>query len=39
MVRLIWTEVALENINEIYAYISKDSKFYAKIVVQKIREK
>lgn len=39
MVRLNWTEIALNDINEIYTFISKDSKFYAKNVIGAIREK
>ena len=39
MVRLNWTEIALNDINEIYDFIAKDSKFYAKNVVEAIRKK
>ncbi len=39
MVCLIWTDNALEDMNEIYSFISRDSNFYAKNVVQKIRER
>jgi plasmid stabilization system protein ParE len=39
MVRLNWTEIALNDINEIYDFIAKDSKFYAKNVVGAIRKK
>jgi addiction module RelE/StbE family toxin len=36
---LIWSEEALEDIEEIASFIEKDSPFYAKAVVEKIFEK
>ncbi len=36
MVKLIWTEFALEDLRAIHEYISKDSKVYADRVVDKI---
>ena len=39
MVRLIWSYKALEDIKEIFEYISRDSEFYARNVVKEIRKK
>jgi addiction module RelE/StbE family toxin len=39
MVQIIWTELALYELKHIKEYISFDSVFYAKNVVQKIRNK
>jgi toxin ParE1/3/4 len=39
MVRLIWTEKALNDLEEIKNYITRDSSYYAENVVTKIREK
>lgn len=39
MVCIIWTEKALEDINGIFEYISRDSEFYARNVVKEIRKK
>lgn len=36
MVKLIWTELALNDLKEIHEYIAKDSKLYAKRQVSKI---
>ena len=38
MVRLIWSEVAIDELKEVFDYISKDSKVYAKRQVNKIRQ-
>jgi len=38
MVRIEWNERALEDLNEIYEYITRDSKNYAKLFVKKIYE-
>lgn len=38
MVRLIWSEVAVYELKEIFDYISKDSKVYAKRQVSRIRQ-
>jgi toxin ParE1/3/4 len=35
MVEIIWTETSLFNIEEIAEYVSQDSVFYAKILVDK----
>jgi len=29
MVKVVWTDLAIEDLKSIYDYISKDSKFYA----------
>lgn len=39
MVYIRWTELASNELREIYNYISKDSKLYAKLQVLKIRNK
>ena len=36
MVEIIWTELAIEDLESIHAYISKDSKVYADRQVDKI---
>ena len=36
MVRVEWTDIAIEDLNDIGEYIGKDSLKYAKIVVDKI---
>ena len=36
MVRIEWTDIAIEDLNDIGEYIGKDSKKYAKIVVEKL---
>lgn len=37
--RIIWTEFAIEDLNHIHAYISRDSKHYADRFVDKIIER
>ena len=39
MVRIIWTELAVSELHEIYAYISHDSKIYAKRQIVSIKNK
>ena len=39
MVRLIWTELASLELQEIYEFISHDSKNYAKRQVKRIRQR
>ena len=36
MVKLIWTEIAIEDLRLIHEYISKDSKLYADRFIEKI---
>jgi len=36
MVKLIWTEIALEDLRLIHEYISKDSKIYADRFIEKL---
>jgi addiction module RelE/StbE family toxin len=36
MVKVIWTEIAIEDLKLIHDYISKDSRFYADRFVQKL---
>lgn len=36
MVKLIWTELALEDLKQIHEYIARDSEKYAKRQVSKI---
>ena len=36
MVKLVWTEIAIEDLKSIHEYISKDSKLYADRFVEKI---
>lgn len=37
MVRINWTKLSVEDLKSIAEYISRDSKWYAKIQVQKIK--
>jgi plasmid stabilization system protein ParE len=39
MVRIVWTEVSIEDLKEIFDYIAKDSVRYATIIVNKIYHK
>lgn len=39
MVRIEWTDRSLEDLNDIYNYIARDSKSYANLFVQKIYKK
>ena len=39
MVRIIWTDIAISDLKDIYDFISQDSKLYAKRQVIKIRNK
>jgi plasmid stabilization system protein ParE len=39
MVRIIWTDLAISELKDIYDFISHDSKLYAKRQVTKIRNK
>ena len=39
MVRLAWTEQSIDDLYNIYDYISKDSRNYAKIQIKRIRER
>ena len=39
MVRVNWTTESVENLKNIFEYISKDSKYYAKIHIQNIKSK
>lgn len=36
MVKVVWTDLAIENLKSIHEYISKDSKFYADRFVTKL---
>ena len=36
MVKVVWTEFALEDLRSIHSYISKDSKIYANKFVEKL---
>ena len=36
MVKLVWTEIAIEDLRSIHEYISKDSKLYADRFIEKI---
>ena len=36
--RIVWSPEAVEDLEAIYSYIGRDSKFYAKAVVSKIVE-
>ncbi|MBN1215662.1 MAG: type II toxin-antitoxin system RelE/ParE family toxin, partial [Candidatus Lokiarchaeota archaeon] len=38
MVQIEWTERSLEDLNEIYDYIARDSKSYATLFIKKIYE-
>lgn len=39
MVKIIWTELALEDLHSIHEYIAKDSKRYADRFVEKVIER
>ncbi len=39
MVKIIWTEIAIEDLKIIYSYISRDSKKYAEKLTNKIIER
>ncbi len=39
MVKIIWTEFAIEDLRSIYHYISKDSKLYADRFIEKLIER
>lgn len=39
MVKLVWTELSIEDLKEIFDYIAKDSKRYASITVNKIYDR
>ena len=39
MVKLIWTEIAIEDLRSIHEYISKDSKVYADRFIDKLINK
>lgn len=39
MVRIVWTELATQELHQIYEFIALDSKLYAKRLVLKIRSK
>lgn len=39
MVRIIWSELAVNDLEEVFKYISNDSKVYAKRQVNRIRQK
>ena len=39
MVKLVWTEVAIDDLRLIHEYISKDSKLYADRFVEKLIER
>ncbi|MES2798355.1 MAG: type II toxin-antitoxin system RelE/ParE family toxin [Bacteroidota bacterium] len=39
MVKIIWSNLAVEELKEIHDYIAKDSKIYAKREITKIRNK
>lgn len=36
MVKIVWTEASIEDLNEIFDYIAKDSRHYATITTNKI---
>ena len=36
MVKIVWTELSVEDLREIFDYISKNSNKYAKIIVDRI---
>jgi len=36
MVKVVWTDLAIEDLKSIHAYISRDSKFYADRYVDKL---
>lgn len=35
MVKIVWTEIAIEDLQLIHEYISKDSKLYAERLIEK----
>lgn len=39
MVKLVWTELSREDLNEIFDYIAEDSKRYASITINRIYNK
>lgn len=39
MVKIKWSDYSITNLKEIYDYIAKDSKFYAKEFVKKTTER
>ena len=39
MVKVVWTDLAIEDLKSIHEYISKDSKFYADRFVTKLISK
>ncbi|MEO6405356.1 MAG: type II toxin-antitoxin system RelE/ParE family toxin [Ferruginibacter sp.] len=39
MVRVVWTEIAIEDLRLIHEYISKDSKHYADRFIEKLIER
>ena len=36
MVKVVWTEVSVEDLREIFDYISKNSPYYARITIDRI---
>ena len=39
MVKIVWTQIAIEDLRLIHEYISKDSKLYAERLIEKIIER
>jgi len=39
MVKIVWTQQSVDELREIYNYISKDSRRYAENQVKRIKEK
>ncbi|MCE2734496.1 MAG: type II toxin-antitoxin system RelE/ParE family toxin [Cyclobacteriaceae bacterium] len=39
MVKIVWTDFAVEDLKSIHEYISKDSKFYADRFIEKLMER
>ena len=39
MVKIVWTEIAIEDLRLIHEYISNDSKLYAERLIEKIFER
>jgi toxin ParE1/3/4 len=39
MVKIVWTQIAIEDLQLIHEYISKDSKLYAERLIEKIIER
>ena len=39
MVKVVWTEIAIEDLRSIHDYISKDSKLYAERFIEKLIER